>query len=188
VADRDRSYGVTVVVGLAGAVLTAVAGTRPWARAATGDAAGIDVDAAVRGSDSAPLVAALALVGLAAWGVLLVLRGRMRRVIAMTGSVACLGALLAVVDAFDGAQNDALASLRDRGAAGDVAVASLTAWYYVAGVAALTAALAFAVAVWKAPHWPEMGTRYDAPSTQASVPVTDEDMWRALDHGHDPTS
>ena len=186
-ADRDRSYGLTVVLGLAGAVLTAVAGTRSWARA-TGDAAGIDVEAVVRGSDSAPLVVALALVGLAAWGVVLVLRGQMRRVVAAVGLMAALGALLAVVDAFDGAQVDALATLRGKGAAGDVAVASLTAWYYLAGVGALTAALAFAVAVWRAPHWPEMGTRYDAPSTQRSVPVTDQDMWRALDHGHDPTS
>jgi len=188
---RDRSYGPTVALGLAGAVLTAVAGTRPWGRA-TGDAAGIEVDAAVSGSESAPLVAALALVALAAWGVVLVLRGRIRRVVALVGTLASTGTLIAVVAAFDAAQNDALDALMSTSATtaatGDVAVASLTAWYYLAGLGALTTALTFVVAVGKAPRWPEMGTRYDAPSARAAAPVTDEDMWRALDRGHDPTS
>ena len=74
---RDRSYGPTVLLGLAGAGLAAVAGARTWATTEA-DAAGIRVEAAVSGAESQPLVVALALVALAAWGVVLVMRGRLR--------------------------------------------------------------------------------------------------------------
>ncbi len=183
----DRSYASTVLVGLAGAALTAVAGSREWARA-QGEAAGLSVDAATTGSESAPLVVALALLALATWGVVLVLRGRMRRLVSAVGVVASSGAFAAVVLAFDGARNDAREALMSQGGTGDVAVVSLTVWYYAAGVAALVTAVAFVVAVRRSPGWPAMGTRYDAPSARAEAPVTDEDMWRALDKGHDPTS
>lgn len=186
-AGRDRTFGPTVLVGLAGSALAAVAATRPWATAA-GDAAGIKVDAVATGSDAAPLAAALALVALAGWGVLLVVRGRVRRVVAVIGALAALGALASVVDAFDGAQNQALDALTGQGRTGDVAVASLTIWYYLAAVGALLAALAFVVAVLRAPRWPAMGSKYDAPSARSQAAVSEEDMWRALDDGRDPTS
>ena len=187
VRPRDRSFGPTVLLGLAGATLAAVAGTRDWVTA-SGDAAGINVDAAVKGSESAPLVAALALVALAAWGAVLVLRGRVRRIVSVVGVLASVGALAAVIDAYAGAQNDATDAVMDKEATGDVLVASLTAWYYLADVGALIAALAFVVAVRKAPAWPAMGSRYDAPGARADTPEADEDMWRALDEGRDPTS
>ena len=184
---RDRSFGPTVLIGLAGATLAAVAGTRDWVTA-SGDAAGINVDAALKGSESAPLVAALALVALAAWGVVLVLRGRVRRIVSVVGALASVGALGAVIDAYAGVQNDAADAVIDKGATGDVFVASLTTWYYLAGVGALVAFVAFVVAARQAPGWPEMGSRYDAPGGRADMPEADEDMWRALDEGRDPTS
>jgi uncharacterized membrane protein (TIGR02234 family) len=184
---RDRSFGPTVLVGLVTAALTAVAATKDWARA-TGDAAGVAVRASAGGSEAAPLVVALALVALASWGVVLVLRGRARRVVAVVGLLACLGALVGVVYAFDGAQDDALAALRDKGATGDVAQAGLTAWYFVTGAAALLTLLTFVVAVLRAPTWPAMGSRYDAPAARAEQPLTEQDLWRALDQGHDPTA
>ena len=187
VRPRDRSFGPAVLLGLAGAALAAVAGTREWATS-SGDAAGIQVEAAVTGSDTAPLVSTLALVALAAWGVLLVLRGRVRRIVAGIGALASAGALAALVDAFDGAQNDAVEAVMDRGATGDVFVTSLGGWYYAAGVGAVLALAALVVAVVRSPRWPAMGSRYDAPSARADTPVTDEDMWRALDKGQDPTS
>jgi hypothetical protein len=37
-----------------------------------------------------------------------------------------------------------------------------------------------------------MGTRYDAPAARTAdaeaEPVTEQEMWRALDDGHDPTA
>lgn len=183
---RDRSYAPTIAAGLAGAGLAAVAGARPWATS-RGDAAGVEVEASVTGAESQPLVAALALVALAAWGVVLVLRGRARRVVAAVGLLASLAALVGVLLAFAQAQDDAAQAVFDRGATGDVVITSLTTWYYLAGVGALLAALAFAVAVVRAPRWPAMGSRYDAPTARPAA-TSEEDMWRALDEGRDPTS
>lgn len=183
---RDRSYGPTVLVGLAGAGLTAVGAARVWATS-RGDAAGVPVEASVTGAEAQPLVAALAFVALAAWGVVLVARGRVRRAVAVVGLLASAGSLLAVVLAFGSAQDAAVEAVLARGATGDTFAASLGPWYYLTAVGALLAAAAFAVAVTRSPRWPAMGDRYDAPSAR-SAPAAEEDMWRALDEGRDPTS
>jgi uncharacterized membrane protein (TIGR02234 family) len=175
-----------VLAGLAGAGLAAVAGTRTWATS-RGDAAGITVDAEVTGAEAQPLVAAAALVALAAWGVVLVVRGRPRRLVALVGLLAALGGLVSVVLGFSAAQDAAVDAAVAKGATGDTFVTGLSAWYYLAGLGAAVAACAFVVAVARVPRWPAMGSRYDAPSAR-SAPAGDEDMWRALDEGRDPTS
>src|SRR4051794_41322100 len=76
-AERFRSFAPTVLGGLAGAAAAAVAAGRTWATA-SGSAAGVPVRAGASGSDAAPPALALALVSLAAWGVVLVLRGTAR--------------------------------------------------------------------------------------------------------------
>ncbi len=195
---RSRSFGPAVLVGLAGATLAAVAAGRDWA-SASGSAAGVDVNAAVRGSATAPLGIALALVALAAWGVVLVLRGRVRRLVSGVGALASAGVLAAVLAGFQRARDDAVSALVAKGGSGEMVPSSLTGWYYACGVGAALALAAFAVAVVASPRWPAMGSRYDAPggrSTaapagsggQAAEQVTERDMWRALDDGRDPTA
>jgi len=184
---RTRSFGPTVLLGLAGAVLAAVAGSRTWAQS-SGDAAGIRVTASATGSDSTPLAAALALVALAAWGVVLVTRGRVRRLVSVAGLAASTGALVAVGSGFGDAQETARAAALARGATGDVLVSGLSAWYYLTGVGAALTAAAFVLATARAPQWPAMGAKYDAPAARRERPAADEDLWRALDEGRDPTS
>jgi uncharacterized membrane protein (TIGR02234 family) len=188
---RSRSFGPTVLVGLAGATLAAVAGAQEWARA-SGKAAGADVTAAAQGSESAPLVVALGLVSLAAWGVVLVLRGGARRVVAVFGAMAAAGVLASTAGSFDRAQDDAVSAVVAKGADGDVFTAALTGWYYAAGVGALLTLTAFVVAVVVAPRWPAMSSRYDAPRMHAAAdgtePSSEQDLWRALDDGRDPTA
>lgn len=180
-----------VLLGLAGAALAAVAGARDWARS-TGSVAGAQVTATAKGSESAPLVVALALVALAAWGVVLVLRGRARRVVAVIGVLASAGAVAATVAAFGRAQDDAVEAVVAQGASGDAFAGSLTGWYYAAGIGALLALAAFAMAVVAAPGWPAMGSRYDAPAARADAgseaSPSEQDMWRTLDDGRDPTA
>jgi hypothetical protein len=183
---RDRTFGPAVAAGLVGTALAAVAGSRDWA-SARADAAGIRVEASVTGAESQPLVPALALVALAAWGVVLVTRGGVRRGVSAVGLLASVGSLVGVVLGFGAAQEDAQEAAVARGATGDVFATSLSPWYYLAAAGALLAAAAFAVAVARSPRWPAMGTKYDAPSGR-STPPDDEDMWRALDEGRDPTS
>ena len=188
---HSRSFGPTVLVGLAGATLAAVAGAKDWARAST-SVGGTQVSGAVTGSETAPLVVALALVALAAWGVVLVVRGRPRRVVAVVGALASAGALASTVAASGRAHDDAVGNVVAQGAGADAFTSSLTAWYYLAGIGAALALLAFAVAVRAVPGWPAMGSRYDAPAaradTEAATPATEQDMWRALDDGRDPTA
>lgn len=183
----DRTFAPTVLVGLASAGLTAVAAGRDWA-GADGDAAGVRVTGTVSGSEAAPLVLALGLVALASWGVVLVLRGRSRQVAAVVGLVAAAGALAALVGGYGAAQDAAVEAVMAEGATGDAFVTSLTGWYWTTGVAAALTFVTLAVAVRKAPGWPAMGSRYDAPGTRAAAPATDQDLWRALDEGHDPTT
>jgi uncharacterized membrane protein (TIGR02234 family) len=194
--QRDAWFAPTVLVGLATAALTALAATRDWARASS-EAAGIPVHASVTGADAAPLAAALALVALASWGVVLVLRGQARRVVATIGLLAALGVLGSVVTSFDGAQDAAIeAALAQAGTerTADVAATALTGWYYVTGACALLQAVCLAVAWVRSPRWPAMGSRYDAPTaggarpSAPTVPTSQEEMWRALDEGRDPTS
>jgi hypothetical protein len=182
---RDPSYLPTVMAGLAGAGLTAVAGSRQWA-VTDADAAGIKVHTSVTGAEAQPLVAAAALVALAAWGVVLVIRGRARRLVAAVGLVASAGALATVALGFAAAQDASLEAAIAKGAT-DAFVTSLSLWYYLAGLGALVATAAFIVAVVRSPRWPAMGSRYDAPSARPG-PTPDDDMWRALDEGRDPTS
>lgn len=183
---RDRWFGPAVLAGIGGATLAAVAGSRTWATA-RGDAAGLQVEESVSGADSQPLVAALALVALASWGVLLVLRGRVRRVVAGLGLLAAAGALAGVLAGFAATQDDAVDAAIARGATGDTFVTALTAWYYLAGVGAVAAVAALLLAVVRSPGWPAMGSRYDAPAARQDS-GSEEDMWRALDEGRDPTS
>ena len=188
---RSRSFGPTVLVGLAGATLAAVAGARDWARA-SGSAAGVDVTGVAKGSESAPLVVALGLVALAAWGVVLVVRTRARQVVSVAGALAAAGMVAATALSFGRAQDDAVRAVLAKGAAGDAFTTGLTGWYYAAAVGGVLTLAAFVVAVLAAPRWPAMGSKYDAPATRAAAegarPATEQEMWRALDDGRDPTA
>ncbi|MGH3509346.1 MAG: Trp biosynthesis-associated membrane protein [Nocardioidaceae bacterium] len=180
-ADPRRTFAPTVVAGLASAALTALAAGRPWGTVdtLTGGAHRVVV---ARGTDVAPQALALALVTLATWGIVLVVRAKARRVMAVVGLIC---SLLVVASVAEAGHRIAAVSLR---LAGNPASAThgVSAWFAVTGVATVVTAGCF-VAAWRlAPGWPVMGARYDAPST--ATPETDEDLWRAQDRGHDPTA
>jgi uncharacterized membrane protein (TIGR02234 family) len=183
--DRRRrtSFAPTVIVGLAAAGLATVAATQTWATATT-RASGVRTVAA-EGTDVAPAVLPLALVALAAWGTVLVLRRRGRRVVAVLGLLASCGAAGSAVAL---AHTSADVAARVLGDASDASLHT-TAWPFVTVGAALVAAGAFVVAFLRAPQWPEMSARYDAPGDRPRTagPMTDTDLWKALDAGDDPT-
>ena len=182
-SDRRGLFAPLVVGGLASAALTAIAASRDWLTA-TGDAAGVTVTARIIGSDAAPLALALALVALAAWGVVLVGHAVTRRVALVLGLVACVGAL--VVSATLDGHEVAAQALADKGAQ-QVASYGHVGWYWVLRAAGVVQALLFVVALPRVRHWPTMSSRYDAPATRAAEP-SETDLWKALDEGHDPTA
>jgi uncharacterized membrane protein (TIGR02234 family) len=188
---RRRTFGPVVLAGLASAALVAVAGNQPWADAETGEGVGeqvASVSIAV-GEAKAPLATALALVVLAAWGVLLVTRGRFRRVMSWVGAVAAAGLLAAVLAAALAAPDVVSDAYEPFGVTGvDV---HRTAWCWLALAGAMLALGAAVLAVRDVGRWPQMGRRYDAPGGASADPEPGErssiDLWKAMDEGRDPT-
>jgi uncharacterized membrane protein (TIGR02234 family) len=197
---RRRTFGPVVLVGLASAGLAAVAATKPWV---SGESGGVRSDdggamSSILSIDSvaeSPLAAALSLVVLACWGVLLVTRGRFRRAIAVLALVTALGLVATTVEAFFNLPDALTESLLEVSGV-DTASTSFTAWYVVALLAAPACVAATLAAVRLVRSWPEMGTRYDAPtgaraSDDAATeepPTENIDIWKALDEGRDPTA
>jgi uncharacterized membrane protein (TIGR02234 family) len=186
-SDRRRTFGPVVLLGLAAGGLTAVAGNQPAAEIGRGTGSGL-----VTYDAHLPAVTALGLVVLASWGVVLVTRGRVRRAVAALGVAAGVGALVAVALAYSAAPDQ----LRDELAAVGVTDVSIahTAWFWAAVAGAIGSVATTALAVAWAPQWPEMGSKYDAPT---APPVTSQappeeqsnlDLWKALDEGRDPTA
>ena len=118
-----------------------------------------------------PLAAALALVLLACWGVLLVTRGRVRRVVACSALLAARrhagdGRRSALRSATDGLRDD-LAEARRR----PTSTTAAPAWFWVGR--RRVPSLAVAAARWPCAwcrRWPEMGSRYDAPERPPPTP------------------
>lgn len=190
-----RSFGPVVLLGVASSALASVAGHKPVVRI-TGDAA--DAVERIGLDDGLPLAGALALVLLAGWGVLLVTRGPVRRVIAGGLVVISLGLLAASVlgwrQLLDSFPVDAAERLGAGSHGTELALAAgTTGWLWALVAASALATVAAALAVVLTPSWPEMGTRYDAPSaaTPSEQRLEDRssiDVWKSLDEGDDPTA
>ncbi len=195
-------FGRTVLVGLAGAALAATGSAQAWGTATTRSPALRTVTA--QGSDVAPVALPLALVALAAWGTVLVLRRTGRRVVSVLGLLAAVGAGVVVVTEVSGAAG-AAAELLSGG--GEDVTTGTTLWPWATLLGCVLAAAGFVVALLRAHTWPEMSRRYDAPTgatgtagtaagdatARPAVPaeaeqMSDAELWRALDDGHDPTA
>lgn len=188
---RRRTFVPALGVGLGSTALVAVAGNQAWVEPANDSPTGsIGQVAAIAADASSPLTTAVALVGLAAWGVLAVTRGRFRRVIAWFTAAVSIALLLVIVLGLVAAPDDLRALMAQYGLE-DPALRR-TAWAWVALAATPFALAAGALAVRDVGHWPQMGSRYDAPGA-ADEPERDAeeqsnlDLWKSLDEGTDPT-
>ena len=169
--DRRRTFWPVVLVGVAGSGLAAYAGSKAWI-ALTGLATPI---ATANGDLTSPATTSLALVALAAWGVVLVTRGWARRAVAVLGGIAALGPLPGLW----GSTHHLIVTHPTSHA---------TAWPWVAAVALVLGFAAAVLAVMWAPSWPEMGRKYDAPRAPADLDGDDNTgLWRELSEGRDPT-
>jgi uncharacterized membrane protein (TIGR02234 family) len=184
-----RTFGPVVLLGLASAGLAAVASAKPWY--GSGPASGAS-DASMTALDSGtrfPVASATSLVLLAAWGVLLVTRGRVRRAFALVAAVAALALVVAVVVAQATLPDTAQRSYDQLMGHGSQD-AGFTGWFWTAAVCSVVALVAAGLAVRFVGQWPEMGSRYDAPGTHTPehhVVESERDLWNELDEGRDPT-
>ncbi|MBE7323201.1 Trp biosynthesis-associated membrane protein [Nocardioides sp. Y6] len=195
----DRSFGPTVLAGVLGAALAAATGHQRWVTLTapgTGQGAVDWFTENNPGLGEMPAAGALGLVALASWGVVLVSRGRWRRAVAGMGLLATVGIGVAWVVGALSLRDD----VRDRAGVADLATAWEVEWsaaFVLAGLSVLLLLPAHVVAVLRAPRWPEMGGRYDAPASRAAAAPASEkvaaeegdpaDLWRAIDEGRDPT-
>ena len=203
-AEPRRTFGPVVLLGLAAAGLSAVAGAKQWQ---TVDVEGLDSSAAyafVFAQDSGvgqmPLAGALALVLLACWGVILVTRGRVRRVVTWLALLAATG-LVATVGTGWVTLDDQFEDVMRQAGGGSALIVTWTPWFWVACLGAVLSLGAALAAVRLVGTWPEMGTKYDAPTDRLGDRQGDrqgrrvdaeadesQDLWKALDEGRDPTS
>lgn len=197
-----RTFGPVVLLGLAGAGLAAVAGSKPWVTGGSesvegdgGSALASAMSLSMDGLRGSPLAAALALTLLACWGVVLVTRGRFRRAVALLGLVTAVGMVVVTIEAFWSLPVKLADALLEVSATATVTT-GFTGWYAAALIGATISVLTTFVAFRHVPTWPEMGSRYDAPAGSKTsgepdalaAPTENIDIWKALDDGRDPTA
>jgi uncharacterized membrane protein (TIGR02234 family) len=194
-----RTFGPVVLVGVASAALAAWAASKPWVEGTGGASAPGMASIAWGEVASSPLGTALAFVVLACWGVLLVTRGRFRRVIAGLAVLAATGYVATVAWAPFSLPDHLVEQVRRRTGV-TLEDTALTGWFWLSCVAALLVLASTVLALRLVRTWPEMGTRYDAPTgaraaggaDQAQAPsdrpTENIDIWKALDDGRDPTA
>ena len=176
------TFGPVVLLGLASSGLTAAAANQTWA---TSDAPSTFFEPASSGAQT-PLALSLGLGALAGWGVLLVLRGRVRQVLAWLVLLGSGGVTATIVAAHWQLSDDLTPTYADWKGTIDV---TFHGWYWTALIASLVAVAAAVLAVRHVRTWPEMGSKYDAPGS-APAPVEPEtplEIWKAIDEGRDPT-
>jgi uncharacterized membrane protein (TIGR02234 family) len=198
---RSRGFGPVLLAGLAGGGLATLGASRVWFAYDGGSGAPLVVGVSDAGGQ-APLAVSLGLVCLAAWGALLVTRGRVRTTLAVLAALAAAGLLAAWAWAWRTVPDDLTEAATAQGVT--QTDSHPTAWYVLSGIGGLVALVAAVLAVPRATSWPAMGRRYDAPRGTAPRPTgasadaaadpsaeseqSSLDLWRALDEGHDPTS
>jgi uncharacterized membrane protein (TIGR02234 family) len=189
---EPRATFVPVVgLGLAAGTLSAVASAQPWVEDPSLPA-GSDPLGLVADAGEMPLALALSLVVLACWGVLLVTRGMVRRVVSVLALLVAVGVVVTVVVGLSTLPDQVLEAVPPGTApGGDTGQTSITAWFWAAAVGALLTVVATVLAVRWVGDWPEMGSRYDAPgSDPVEVPPEEQtnlDLWKSIDEGRDPT-
>lgn len=195
-----RTFVPVVLVGLAATAAAAFAGHQTMLRVPDADLGKLDVISAT-GTDAAraefPLAGALALVAIACWGVLLVTRGRVRRAVAALAALAAGGTFAVLVVGGFLQRSNARTDMADQlgvSAIADQLPVTWTPWFWVALVASVVSVVAAVSAVLYAADWPEMGTKYDAPTSHDTLDTgapaeerTNLDLWKSMDEGDDPT-
>jgi uncharacterized membrane protein (TIGR02234 family) len=198
---KRRTFAPVVLGGLGATGLAALAGHQQMLRVPADDLEKLGLVSAA-GADIAevgfPLAGALSLVALACWGVLLVARGGFRQVMAAVAALSA-GGVFAVLIVGGFLQNDdAATDIADQLGVpllADRPPLDATPWFWLGLLASVVSVAAAVSAVWLAPAWPEMGKRYDAPSTGRGKSSDDTpaeertslDLWKSMDEGDDPT-
>jgi Tryptophan-associated transmembrane protein (Trp_oprn_chp) len=159
-----RGFVLVVVACAVASALVLLAASRTWSQVVTQRPAPFPPLVTKRtGASLEPWLPALAIVGLAAAGALVALRGRFRAVLGVV--LIALGLATAAL-----------------------ALRSGSLWSAVCAAGGIVTALAGMATVRYHASWPAMGARYERPAAKPErKPVTQAELWDALDRGEDPT-
>ena len=190
-----REALLAALLCVAGAFVVLVGAGREWVLVeVAGSALLPDRQVAVDGTDLAPGLRALGLVGFAGVPALAASRGRGRFLVGLVVLLTGLGVLAVTVRLLaSGLGELALLTtvVRDAGAA-DGAGTDPTLWPYVTALGGLLLAAAGLLVMVRGPRWAALGRRYDAPAPapapESAAAVAERDLWEALDRGEDPTA
>lgn len=188
-----RLYAPVVLATLAVGGLAFFAAGRTWAEAEIVSEGLAPATVSVSGTDAQPLVSALALVIVTAALAILAAGPRLRRVVGVLTILAAATAAIVVPRSGSARLADALNSAAEESPAysgpGSLSDVTHGPWDLLT-IAAFVLAIALgALTVRFGPQWPTMSSRYDAPSARpATNDLSDTDMWKAMDDGHDPTA
>lgn len=180
-----RLYAPTVLGLLAAGGVAWFALGRVWGRT-TLSPDGLPADTVeVTGRDAVPLAAALAVVVVTVALAVLATRGRGRQVVGVLAVLLGVAGAWLALDAGT-ASEDAVAAAAEQspaytGEAPDTM--ELTAWPWLAGAGFGASAVLGAGVVRYGRGWPGLSGRYERPSSRR----VDDDPWKALDEGRDPT-
>ncbi|MBM7787523.1 Trp biosynthesis-associated membrane protein [Tenggerimyces flavus] len=168
---RELLVGIGLV--LVGSALALLASTQVWL------SAGVPVQGAT-GRTMSSGAFALALVGLAGLVAVFATRGVARRVVGVLVVLAGAGLVWMSVWGWGWVAVDT-----DPGIAADPQPWGPTAWPWVSVAGGVLVLLGGLLTVLRGGRWPGMSSRYDRPSSQTRS--GEDDTWRALDRGEDPT-
>ncbi|PKW28378.1 Trp biosynthesis-associated membrane protein [Phycicoccus duodecadis] len=193
---RLTGRGPVALLALLGAGVLLLAGLRPWLSGTVDDAVLGGSRVVASGADVAPGLSAVAL-AVAAAAVAVVAAGRVGRLVGLVLWAGCvvLAAVLVVRVVVDPSAALGPVAASRVGRTGTVdAVASTTAWPWVAVAGLLVAAAALGLALVGRPRWSGPSTRYEAPDGSGAGHVAGSrgervsSAWDALSAGRDPTA
>jgi uncharacterized membrane protein (TIGR02234 family) len=186
-----RLYAPVVLGTLGAGGVAFFTASRTWAHARIA-AEGLPPDTVkVSGSDSQPIITALALVAITAALAVLASSPRLRRIVGVFTVGVAVAAIAVVL--FDGSSVDEAMTKAVKASpaftGSNTPATHHTAWPVLTVVAFIVVAGLGALTARFGPVWPTLSSRYDAPRIRPSevAPQTDAEMWKALDEGRDPT-
>ncbi len=161
-----RGFALVIIACVVASALVLFGASRTWSHVVTDRPAPFPPLTTERtGASLEPWLPALAIVGLAGAGALVALRGRLRAILGIV--LIALGGAISGLAASSG--NSPL-------------------WPTACILGGLVLALAGMATVRCYASWPAMGARYERPAGQPErKPVTQAELWDALDRGEDPT-
>ncbi len=188
-----RLYAPVVLATLAAGGLAFFAAGRTWVTSEVVSEGLAPATVSVSGTDAQPLVSALALVVITTSLAILAAGPRLRQAVGVLTILAAATAAIVVPRSGSNRLADALTSAAEKSAAysGPASMTDVShkPWDLVTIAAFVIAVVLGALTVRFGPQWPTMSSRYDAPSTRpATNDLSDSDMWKAMDDGHDPTA